>query len=182
MSSKKQEKSKISKGKSQKGVASGKSINNSNPIIWLTGILIITFIVFSPSLKNGFTNWDDNVYVPENNLIKSISSENIKKMFDTQNHVSLNYHPITILSLAIDYKISQYNAKTFHLTNILFHLFNTALVFSFIFLLSDKKLMVAVITSILFGIHPMHVESVSWIAERKDVLYVFFFMLSLIVR
>jgi len=181
MSSKKQEKSKISKGKSQKGVASGKSINNSNPIIWLTGILIITFIVFSPSLKNGFTNWDDNVYVPENNLIKSISSENIKKMFDTQNHVSLNYHPITILSLAIDYKISQYNAKTFHLTNILFHLFNTALVFSFIFLLSDKKLMVAVITSILFGIHPMHVESVSWIAERKDVLYVFFFMLSLIV-
>ncbi len=177
MSTKKQEKSKKAHNKSPKvGV-----LNNSNPVIWLTGILIITFITFSPSLKNGFTNWDDNVYVAENTLIKSTSSDNIKKMFDSENHISLNYHPITILSLAIDYKISGYNAKTFHFTNILFHLFNTALVFWFIFLLSDKKLMVAAITSILFGIHPMHVESVTWIAERKDVLYVFFFMLSLIV-
>ena len=181
MGTKKQEKIKSTKHTSQKAVKASRTNANKNGLLWLLGILIITFIAFSPSLKDGFTNWDDNVYVPENGLIKSVSFDNIKKMFDTDNHVSLNYHPITILSLAIDYKLSGFSAKAFHFTNILFHLFNTALVFWFIFLLSEKKLMVAAIVAILFGIHPMHVESVTWIAERKDVLYVFFFMLSLIV-
>jgi len=181
MSTKKQEKSKPNKNTSQKAVKATKTVGNKNSLLWLAGILLITFIAFSPSLKNGFTNWDDNVYVPENGLIKSVSFNNIKKMFDTDNHVSLNYHPITILSLAIDYKISGFSAKAFHFTNLLFHLFNTALVFLFVFLLSEKKIVVAAIVAVLFGIHPMHVESVAWIAERKDVLYVFFFMLSLIV-
>jgi protein O-mannosyl-transferase len=152
------------------------------PLLWLAGILLITYIAYFPSLKNGFTNWDDNVYIGENTMIKKLSGANIKKMFDTENHVSLNYHPITIFSLALDYKLSSgYNAKRFHTTNLIFHLLNTALVFWFIFLLSDKKLMVASIVALFFGIHPMHVESVAWISERKDVLYVFFFMSALIV-
>ena len=154
--------------------------NSQKKLLWLAGIIILTFIAFSPSLKNGFTNWDDNVYLGENALIKSISGDNIKKMFDTKNSVSNNYHPITILSLAIDYKLSGYNAKTFHITNLLFHLLNTALVFWFIFLLSGNKIIVATIVALFFGIHPMHVESVAWISERKDVLYTFFFMAALI--
>lgn len=177
MSSKKQEKTSSSAKKSVQQIKQGTS---KNTLLWLAGIILITFIAFSPSLKNGFTNWDDNVYIGENDLIKSVKVDNIKKMFDTENHVSLNYHPITILSLAIDYKLSGYHAKTYHITNLLFHLLNTALVFWFIFLLSNKKIMVAAIVALFFGIHPMHVESVAWISERKDVLYTFFFMGALV--
>jgi len=180
MSTKKQEKAK--KNNTAKKVV--KSTNKSGTtymLLWLSGILLITYLAFSPSLKNGFTNWDDNEYVATNNLVKSLSGDNIKKIFDTNNFISFNYHPITILSLAIDYKLSGFDPKTYHLTSLLFHLANTLLVFWFVFLLSEKKIMVAAVVSILFGIHPMHVESVAWIAERKDVLYVFFFMGSLIV-
>ena len=157
-----------------------KQNNNKTIFIWLLGIIILTYIAFSPSLKNGFTNWDDNVYIGENMLIKDFSAENIKKIFNPDFAVSNNYHPITILSLALDYKLSGYKAKTFHITNLLFHLLNTILVFWFIFLLSDKKIVVAAIVAIFFGIHPMHVESVAWISERKDLLYTFFFMAALI--
>jgi tetratricopeptide (TPR) repeat protein len=158
-----------------------KSINPYNKVLLrIALILIATFITYSPALKNGFTNWDDNVYIGENNYIKSLSSDNIKAIFDTKTNVSLNYHPLTILSLAIDYKLSGYNPRTYHFTNLFFHLLNTTLVFLFVYLLSNKNLLIPTITSIAFAIHPMHVESVAWVSERKDVLYVFFFLLSLI--
>lgn len=156
-------------------------LTSKKVVLWLAGILLLTYIAYTPSLKNGFTNWDDNVYIGENTLIKDVSGAGVKNMFSLENHVSLNYHPITILSLAIDYKLSEYNPKTYHITNLLFHLLNTALVFFFIFLLSGKRIIVAAIVALFFGVHPMHVESVAWIAERKDVLYTFFFMASLIV-
>lgn len=141
-------------------------------------ITIITFIALFPSLKNEFTNWDDPTYVLENNLVKSLSTENIKSIFSST--VSLNYHPLTMLSLAIDYHFSELKPGTYHTTNLIFHLLNTLLVFWFVFLLSKGRMEVSLIVSILFGIHPMHVESVAWISERKDVLYTFFFMASLI--
>ncbi len=188
MYNRKQGKSKQNNGVAKNAVPFTKPSANKNRVLqpspkvwlWLAGILLLTYIAFSPSLKNGYTNWDDNVYIGENVLIKSLSGENIKKMFAVENAVSNNYHPITILSLAIDYKISAYNPKTYHFTNLLFHLFNTALVFWFIFLLSGKKIIVATIVALFFGIHPMHVESVAWVSERKDVLYTFFFMTALI--
>ena len=168
------------KNKIPKGFSGSLSMTSPQVLLLLAGIVLLTYIAFSPSLKNGFTNWDDNVYVAENTLIKSISGDNIKKMFNTNSVVSNNYHPITILSLAIDYKLSGFNPKTYHLTNLVFHLLNTILVFWFIFLLSGKKTAVAAIVALFFGIHPMHVESVAWISERKDVLYTFFFLAALI--
>lgn len=90
-----------------------------------------------------------------------------------------NYHPLTILSYAIEYHFVQLNPKLYHVTNIIIHLLNTVLVFWFILLLS-KKNNVAFITALLFGIHPMHVESVAWISERKDVLYAFFYLGAMI--
>lgn len=164
---------------SKQQVSSKQTVYSSN-WLWLCGILLLTFFTFYPSLKNGFTNWDDNIYIAENPLITSLSGDNIKKIMDTDNSVALNYHPITILSFAIDYKLSGYDPKIFHTTNLIIHLLNTALVFWFIFLLSNKKIVVASIVALFFGIHPMHVESVAWISERKDVLYTFFFMASLI--
>jgi hypothetical protein len=84
-----------------------------------------------------------------------------------------------MLSLAIDYSIGELNPKTYHITNLILHLCNTALVFIFILLLYERKDLAA-ITSAFFGVHTLNVEAVAWISERKTVLYTIFFLASLI--
>ncbi|MGB0930656.1 MAG: tetratricopeptide repeat protein [Chitinophagales bacterium] len=145
---------------------------------WLIFSIIVTFIAYLPSLSNGITYWDDNMYVTENPMIFGFGSENLKAIFTQP--IAGNYHPVTMLSLALNYQFSGINPFGYHLVNLLLHLLNVGLVFYFVWLLSKGKKWVAFITAILFGIHPMHVESVAWIAERKDVLYAFFFLPSLI--
>lgn len=168
--------------------------NKSNFIAkkWLilAAISVCTFLVFYPSLQCGFTNWDDGTYVTENPMIWKLDVESLKKIFSTP--VSLNYHPITMLSLAIDYSIDKLNPYYFHLTNVIIHVLNVILLFVFterliaganIRHISQFKLSpfnIPLIVSVLWAMHPMRVESVTWIAERKDVLYVFFFFLSII--
>ena len=93
--------------------------------------------------------------------------------------VVCNYHPLTVLSDAIEYKFFGLNPFIYHFDNLLLHLINTFLVFVFIHKLSSR-LLVAFVTSLLFGIHPLHVESVTWVSERKDVLYALFFLLALV--
>ncbi len=168
---------------------------NINWQLWagMALIVLVVYIVYTPSLKNDWTNWDDPTYVLENENIRTFNFETVRFFFNTDNPVSLNYHPLTMLSLAMDYsnaskknkktKENLYpgnNAKTYHTTNLIFHLLNCLLVFIFIYFLTKKKILIALIVAILFGIHPMHVESVAWISERKDVLYTFFFLLGLI--
>lgn len=146
---------------------------------WLTMIALAaaTFICFSPTLKNTFTNWDDDVYVEENPLV---TGKTIPYAEIFQTPVSLNYHPLTIITLAWNYKSAGLNAHAYLLTNIWLHVANTLLVFIFILFLSDRRWIAAALAGLWFGIHPMHVESVSWVAERKDVLYTFFFLASCI--
>lgn len=140
-------------------------------------ILVLTFIVFSPSLQNDFTNWDDDLYVTKNLAITSISLSDLDKFGD--NYVG-NYHPLTMFSLALDYHFFGLNPFYYHLKNIILHLLNTLLVFLFIRKLTRGNRFVPLFTALLFAIHPMHVESVTWIAERKDVLYTFYFLAGLI--
>jgi len=89
-----------------------------------------------------------------------------------------NYHPVTMLSYAIEYKIFGLSASGYHTTNWLLHLINTTMVFILIQLLT-KSVTISLLTTLLFGIHPMHVESVAWISERKGLLYTFFYLLSI---
>jgi protein O-mannosyl-transferase len=145
----------------------------------LGAIILLTFLCYARALNNDFTNWDDDAYVTKNPLVKTISAENFKKIMQPSTQVALNYHPITVLSLALNYKISPKPAG-FILTNIIFHLLNTLLVFFFFNRLTEGKFWLAAISALWFGIHPMHVESVAWISERKDVLYVFFLLLGFI--
>ncbi len=140
-------------------------------------ISIVTFITFSPCLQNSFTNVDDDVYVLNNPLVIN-KTVPVKEIFVTP--VSLNYHPLTILSLALNYQAGKLDPAWYHFINVLFHILNTVLVFFFIFLLTRRNLLMASIVALFFGIHPMHVESVAWVSERKDMLYVFFFMAGLI--
>lgn len=158
-------------------------------IIYLFILVIVTFGVFSPTFKNTFTNWDDGKYVAENPLIHPLNSETVKEIFFSKDlgkrYWMGNYHPLTMLSLSINYAFSEVddegnvNAFGFQLVNIILHIFNTLLVF-FIIKLLLKNLNIAFFAAILFGVHTLHVESVSWIAERKDVLYTFFFLLGLL--
>ena len=162
-----------------KPIQSVSAKRNTNWQVWLCAavIALVTFIVFLPSLQDGFTNWDDGDYVNTNPLVTG-DHVPIAEFFKTP--VSGNYHPVTVLSLALNYRFGKLDPVGYHAVNILFHLFNTILVFLFIFLLTRRNLLMAVVVSLFFGIHPMHVESVTWISERKDVLYVFFFMAGLI--
>ncbi len=160
--------------------------------IILIAIIAVTALVYSPISKNDFLNWDDDMYVIENTSITNFSAQNIKTWF-TQTYFN-NYNPLTTLTYAIDYQIGGFNPKVYTLTNLVIHIFNIILVFIFILLLfkvikennnkieSDSKnpYIVASITAILFAIHPFNVESVAWISERKNVLFAFFFLLSLI--
>jgi protein O-mannosyl-transferase len=135
----------------------------------------ITALCFLPMLNNTFTNWDDEIYVTNNPLLRGPDWQGIF----TQ-PVSSNYHPLTLISLVINYQLSGLDPSSYLLFNYLLHLINTALVYYFIWTITDKKVTVAFFTALIFGIHPMHVESVAWISERKDLLYTLFFILSLV--
>src|SRR3989339_423851 len=127
-------------------------------------ILIVTFISYHSSIKNDFVNWDDNLYITGTNKIRELSLKSIVNFFT---------------SFDIEYKFFKLNPHAYHLTNLILHLINCLLVFWLIVLLS-KKASVSFIVALLFGIHPLHVESVAWISERKDVLYALFYLGSII--
>ncbi len=155
-----------------------KATLNANSGQWkyyggLAVILLITFLAFVPSLRSGFL-WDDEAYIQNNLLIRSL---NLKEIFSQL--VGGNYHPLTILVLAIQYHFYGLHESGYHTLNLLLHLANVVLVFYTISLLT-KKNYVALVVALLFGIHPLHVESVAWAIELKDVLYTFFFLLSYI--
>ncbi len=141
-------------------------------------LVIITFLIYAPALQNQFTNWDDSVYVSTNPYITSLSKENITYIFT--NRIAANYHPLTIISLALNYRISKLSPFSYYLVNILFHLFNILLVYRLVVLFPGKNRNMALFCAALFAVHPMHVESVAWISARKDVLYTFFFLSGLI--
>jgi len=155
------------------------------PLISALLISIIAFGIYLPSLNNDFVNWDDNQYVYENPYIRSIDIEFLNWAFT--GFYAAYWAPLTWLSLAIDYSIHGYNPWGYHLTNAILHALNTFLIvliaikLSGMVMTSKRRIsLTAVITGILFAVHPVHVESVAWVTERKDVLYSLFFLLSVL--
>jgi len=148
---------------------------DASRLLWLAALLFVTYLVYMPSLDNDFTNWDDNYYVTENALVAHPTLQGL-----VTTPVGGNYHPLTVASLAFNYYLSGPRPFSYHWLNLLLHVANTALVFFFVWKLSGGRLWTTVVTAAFFGIHPMHVESVAWIAERKDVLYALFYLLGLL--
>lgn len=151
-----------------------KSYNNKYLIFLL--LVTLTLLVFYKSLFADFLNWDDDYYILNNNDIKELSFTNIYSFF-TKTYMG-HYHPFTMISYSINYSIGGLNAFGYHLVNIITHAFSGFLVF----LISrqlDVKQIIALFISIIFLVHPMRVESVVWISERKDVLFVFFYLLAI---
>ncbi len=175
-------------------------IDPVRPYIWSNWVLalipaLLTFLVYLPSLPNQFTNWDDIMYIQENSHIRHFDVSSIKWMF-THFYSAGLWIPLTWISLALDYLIGKMDPRIYHLDNLCLHCLNTIMVF----FLSIRILKLAVkdsgmeegrkktwlgmsafLTALLFGMHPIHVESVAWATERKDLLYGFFFLASLIV-
>lgn len=157
--------------------------------MWLVvGICLITYICFSHVVYNTFLYWDDNAFISGNPDIRRLSWMNIKLMFTKE--YGANWQPLTMLSYAINYYFSKLSPTGYFFTNVLLHVANTALVFFVIkklllLLWKETKptdvLLISAAISLWFGIHPMHVESVAWLFERKDVLYVFFYLFALLV-
>lgn len=158
--------------------AKTRKINSPRVVLSSVLILVITFMAFAPCLKNGFIDsWDDREYVTQNTVIQHLSPHSMARIFST--FFASTYLPLTMLSYMFDYRFFRLDPFGYHLTNLIFHLLNCLLVFWFVRLLSWNAL-VSFIAAIFFGVHPLHVESVAWISERKDVLYSFFFLLSMI--
>lgn len=138
-------------------------------------IVLVTFGLYQSSFHHDFVNWDDQVYVEEQPLVLQKQYAQLWK-----SPVSLNYHPLTMTSLAIQAPkdVKKLKPEPFIQLNVAIHIINSVLVFCFILLITRYQWWVAFFTALIFAIHPMHVESVVWISERKDVLYTFFFLLS----
>lgn len=137
------------------------------------GIALITWFFYRVCLDNQLTNWDDPGYIRDNALIKDLSGENLKRIFSTP--VMGNYHPLTILSYAIEYSYVRLEPWLYHLDSVLFHIVATVLAYFFVQKLTGRTVAAAV-AALLFGLHPMHVESVAWLAGRKDVVYGSFYI------
>jgi protein O-mannosyl-transferase len=148
--------------------------NLTVPLLLITFFLLVSYL---PSLNNGFTNWDDSTYISNNLDVRNLSWLNAGHMF-TGFYFS-NYQPLTLLSYALEYRMFKAKPFIYHLDSLLLHLFNCFLVLWLILLISEN-IFVSTVTALLFAVHPLHVESVAWISGRKDVLYTFFFLLSLI--
>jgi tetratricopeptide (TPR) repeat protein len=153
---------------------------NKTPIrnLWLKGALgiaLLIFVLYSQTFKFDFVNWDDHVNVYEN---ENVINFDVKGIFTE--HVIGNYNPLSNLTFAVEYKFVKDNPELYHFNNVLLHLMCTLLVFVFMKRLG-MSFFVSFLVAILFGIHPMRVESVAWITERKDVLFGTFYLGSLIL-
>jgi protein O-mannosyl-transferase len=140
-------------------------------------LTVITVAVFWQVNRYSFVGLDDTVYVTENSHVQSgITPENIRWAFGTTD--AQFWHPLTWLSLMLDYQLYGLNAGGYHLTNLILHILSTLLLFIFLSRATGALWRSAFVAA-FFALHPLHVESVAWIAERKDVLSAFFWMLTL---
>jgi protein O-mannosyl-transferase len=165
------------------------------PYYLATFASLMTLAVYLRALRNDFVVWDDREYVINNYHIRSLNWSFFKWAFSR--FYSSNWHPLTWVSHALDYAVWGLNPLGHHLTNNILHAMNTFLVVllcrkllemwkersmpdaASTFLDERRILIAAGVTGLLFGLHPLHVESVAWVAERKDLLCGLFFLLSI---
>jgi tetratricopeptide (TPR) repeat protein len=138
---------------------------------------VITLIVFSRTFHYGFVNYDDGTYVYENAAIqKGLTWDGIAWAFT--HTVAANWHPLTTISLMLDYQLHGLDGGPYHVTNVFLHATAAILLFLVLNTLTGALWRSAFVAAV-FAIHPLRVESVAWIAERKDALGGVFFMLAL---
>ena len=142
-------------------------------------LVLVTFGVYYQTIDHDFINYDDPAYIINNPHVNSgLTLKNITWAF-TAVHAS-NWHPVAWLSHMLDMEFFGLDPKGHHIVNVIFHLINALLLYLFLFG-TTKSHWKSSFVAALFALHPLHVESVAWVAERKDVLSAFFFFLTLIL-
>lgn len=147
-------------------------------------LAVVVFGVYANTLKNQFTTWDD-ISVYTDTLIRTPSWENAKKIFTF--HRGSTYQPVRRISFMLDYLFCKRNPFCYHFFNVLYYILSVWFLFLFTerllyFLGSwevEKRHIIALLTSIIFAVHPVHVEAVAWVSARKEVLLGWFFFASL---
>jgi len=149
----------------------------SRPVVICALLALVTLAVYLPTAWNDFVNYDDSDYVTENAHVKGgLKWETVVWAF-TSGHAS-NWHPLTWLSHSLDYQMFGLRAGAMHLVSAGFHVLNTLLLFLVLRGLTGTLWRSALVAA-LFALHPLHVESVAWVSERKDVLSTCFLLLTL---
>lgn len=138
---------------------------------------MLTLLAHLNGLNGQFLLWDDDSHVTRNPVIRALTCDNLRAMFTEP--LARLYVPVTWLSLAVDYRVWGRDPFGYHLTNLALHLAGTMLVFFFVRRLTNQPA-VALLTAALFGVHPLRVESVAWVTERKDVLFACLYLASLL--
>lgn len=152
-----------------------------NKLLIIFLLCLISFSIYLPTLGFDFLNYDDHVYIKylSDNFSDGVSKNNLRGLI--LDFVNANWHPVTILSFLLDYQIGGSQiATTFHFQNILLHTLNTILVFLLLSKLTSS-LWRSALVAVLFCIHPINVESVAWISERKGLLSAVFWFLTVIL-
>ena len=152
--------------------------NRRMPLLALFTVVVIpTLIAYWPVSNNDFIDIDDPLYVTSNpHVMQGLRLIDIRWAFTT-NHAA-NWHPLTWLSHMLDCQLWGVNAQRHHQTNVALHIANACLIFAMIRLMGGSVTRSAIVAAI-FALHPVHVESVAWAAERKDVLAAFCGLLSI---
>ena len=149
-----------------------------NLAICIAALIVSTLLTYWPVLKNEFINYDDPDYVTTNEMVqKGLTAEGFNWAFTT-GHAS-NWHPITWLSHMADVSMFGMKPAGHHATNLFFHVVNSVLLLLLLRLMTGSVWRSAMVAA-LFALHPLHVESVAWVAERKDVLSALFGLLTLL--
>ncbi len=152
--------------------------NITSPLALGLLLAVLTLATFSPLLHAGFIDLDDQIYVTDNARVKAgLTPDNVKWAFE--NLYFGFYYPVTWLSHMTDCQLFGLKAEDHHLVSILIHVANALLLFLFLMKATGAKWRSWLVAA-LFALHPLHVESVAWIAERKDVLSTLFLFLSLL--
>jgi len=148
------------------------------PTVWIClALAAITLAIYWPVTGHDFVDYDDNFFITKNpHVQKGFTRDNLSYAFTTRD--AYLWHPLTWYSHMMDCQLFGLKPGRHHLTGLLFHTANTVLLF-FVLLRLAKNLWPAAVVAALFAWHPFHVESVAWVAERKDVLSCFFFLLTL---
>ena len=148
-------------------------------LIVCIGLAVVVIGTYWPVRNYEFLHYDDDVYVTDNSQVKQgLSWQGIQWAFTT-GHAS-NWHPLTWLSLMLDCELFGVKAGPMHIVNVMFHITNSILLF-FILARMTKGVWQSAFIAALFALHPLHVESVAWVAERKDVLSTLFWLLTMLV-
>lgn len=148
-------------------------------LVYLLLVLSIV-LVFGEVVDYEFVNFDDPLYIEDNRFVRmGIASESLKWAFTDGISTTGYWAPLTLLSFLVDYQLYGMNAGGYHATNLLLHIVNSLLLYLF-FRRVTGALWPSALVALLFAIHPLHVESVAWVTERKDVLSTFFWILTML--